>query len=142
MLELFCIFKASVVKEYFMIETFAVTALETLQLPTQSTIFTSKMYFYMPEAGICIFLMLIEQLSHFYRYIKYPYNLGSQAIQIASHLNAEPEATSGDRSYSVQYHFTCQRGFVLHTNNEPSRVLHPQATEIVISLRVLVDKAT
>lgn len=27
-----------------------------------------------------LFLMLIRQLSHFYRYIKFPYNLGSQAI--------------------------------------------------------------
>lgn len=55
MLELFCIFKASAVKEYFMAETFPITALETSQLPTQSTILTSKMYFYMPEAGICFF---------------------------------------------------------------------------------------
>lgn len=34
MLELFGIFKASVVKNYFMVGTFSVTALETLQLPT------------------------------------------------------------------------------------------------------------
>lgn len=142
MLKLFCMFQASIVKKYFMAETFPITALETLHLPTQATILTSKMYFYMPEAGICFFKKLIEQLSHFYQYIKQPYNLGSQAIQIAAHLNAEPEATSSDRSYSVQYHFTCSRGFVLHTNNEPSRLLHPHATEIVISLRMSVNKAT
>lgn len=34
---------------------------------------------YIPEA-MPFFLMLIKQLSHFYRYIKFPYNLGSQAI--------------------------------------------------------------
>lgn len=101
-----------------MVETFPVTALETLQLPTQSTILMSNMYLYIPEA-MPFFLMLIKQLSHFYRYIKFPYNLGSQAIQITAHLNAEPEATSSNRSYSVQYHFTCYRGFILHTNNEP-----------------------
>lgn len=34
MLELFGIFEASVVKNYFMVDTFSITALETLQLPT------------------------------------------------------------------------------------------------------------
>lgn len=33
-----------------MVETFPVTALETLQLPTQSTILMSNMYLYIPEA--------------------------------------------------------------------------------------------
>lgn len=64
----------------------------------------------MPASDVQLFfLMLSGQLSHFYPYIKYPYNLGSQALWNTAHLNAEPEATSSDRSYSVQYHFTCYK---------------------------------
>lgn len=64
-----------------MAETFPITPLETLQLPTQSTILTSKMYFYMPEAGICPFFFNADwTMKSFYRYIKYLCNVGSQAI--------------------------------------------------------------
>lgn len=88
--------------------------------------------------------MLMEQFSHVYRYTEYPYNLGSWAISSTAYLNAEPEATSSDRSYSVQYHFTCykQRLHLIHNKTmNPGKVLHPQALQI-IPLWVLVDQAS
>lgn len=46
---------------------------------------------------------------------------------------------------AVQYHFTCVTSR-LHLSYiqtmSPGRILHPEAPQIVISLRVLVDKAT
>ena len=87
--------------------------------------------------------MLIGQLSHFYRYIKFPYNLGSLAIQITAHLNAEPEATSSDRSQcSVSFYMLQTEASSYIQTMNPGRILHPEAPQIVISFRVLIDKAT